>query len=667
MRRLFFAVLLLALPLSTFAQKADTAASVDNVLRSLSSVRAFQQAAISPDGKQVAWVQSERHEARRGTAIFVVDLAAPTRPRRISAVPNGNASDGQVAWSPDSKQIAFLSDGGSGGQQQLYVAPVSGGNARKLTNVTGNMSDPSWSPDGKSIALLVIENSPRAAGPLQPMTPPSGIMEEHIYEQRINVVDVASGNVRPISPPDMYVYEYAWAPDGSAFAATAAPGDGDNNYWIAQLYLLRLDGHMASIYKPQLQIANPSFSPDGKQVAFIEGLMSDQGSTGGDVWTVAVCAANAPECQANARNLTPDMPGSATSLMWSKSGHIIFSEIIDGNSGVASLDPGGKLAQIWNGPEVISAGGWGTSISLSDDGTQSAVVRSSSQHPPEIWAGAVGNWKQITAANKDVRPLWGEQRSVHWESDQFKVQGWLLFPRDYDPKRRYPLVVNVHGGPAAACTAGWSDPWDETLAALGYFVLCPNPRGSYGQGEAFTRANVKDFGGGDFRDIMAGVDQVLREYPVDPERLGIKGWSYGGYMTMWAETQTHRFKAAVAGAGLSDWLSYYGENDIDQWMMPYFGASVYDDPAVYAKSAPINFVKNVKTPTLILVGARDGECPAPQSFEWWHALKTFKVPVQFVVYPNEGHMIWQPEHRRDVVLRSVEWFDKWLAPAAARP
>ena len=261
-----------------------------------------------------------------------------------------------------------------------------------------------------------------------------------------------------------------------------------------------------------------------------------------------------------------------------------------------------------------------------------------------------------------MKPAWGEARNVHWMNDGMRIQGWLLLPKDYDASKKYPLVVTVHGGPSAACTSRWSTA-NGAASAMGWFVLCPNPRGSYGQGEAFTQGNVKDFGGGDFRDIMAGIDALAKEYPIDLNRLGIHGHSYGGYMTMWAETQTNRFTAAVAGAGLSDWLSYYGENDIDAWMVPFFGASVYDDPAVYARSSPIEFVKKVKTPTLILVGDRDGEVPAPQSFEWWHALKTLGVPVEFVVYPNEGHAISQPEHRHDYELRTLEWFEKWFAAA----
>jgi dipeptidyl aminopeptidase/acylaminoacyl peptidase len=188
----------------------------------------------------------------------------------------------------------------------------------------------------------------------------------------------------------------------------------------------------------------------------------------------------------------------------------------------------------------------------------------------------------------------------------------------------------------------------------------PNPRGSYGQGEAFALANVKDFGGGDLRDILTGVEEAIRSAPVDPERIGITGWSYGGFMTMWAVTQTSRFRAAMAGAGLANWQSYYGENAIDQWMIPYFGASVYQDPAVYAKSSPINFIRQVKTPTLVVVGDSDGECPPPQSYEFWHALKTLEVKTELVVYPHEGHQFHNPQSQRDVLLRMIRWFNENL-------
>jgi dipeptidyl aminopeptidase/acylaminoacyl peptidase len=242
------------------------------------------------------------------------------------------------------------------------------------------------------------------------------------------------------------------------------------------------------------------------------------------------------------------------------------------------------------------------------------------------------------------------------------IQGWLVYPVHYDPRQRYPMVVVAHGGPAAAAASAWPGSFFNInrLTKNGYFVFAPNPRGSYGMGEAFTAANVKDFGYGDLRDILAGMDMIVKTLPVDNDRIGITGWSYGGFMTMWAVTQTHRFRAAVSGAGLSNFQSYYGENDIDQWMIPYFGASVYDDPAVYARSSAINFVKNVKTPTLMVVGERDGEVPAPQSREFWHALKELGVETELVVYAGEGHAILQPEHRQDIQKRLTDWFDKYL-------
>lgn len=217
-----------------------------------------------------------------------------------------------------------------------------------------------------------------------------------------------------------------------------------------------------------------------------------------------------------------------------------------------------------------------------------------------------------------------------------------------------------HGGPAASNLPAWGNRNVAALSSQNYFVFLPNPRGSYGQGEAFTQANIKDFGYGDFRDIMTGVDAVLKAAPVDSSRMGLMGWSYGGYVAMWTETQTDRFKAIVAGAGLMNWQSYYGENQIDQWMIPYFGASVYEDPAVYARSSPVTFIKNAKTPALILQGEYDEEVPAPQSFEFWHALKTLNVPTELVVYRDEGHGIRKPADQIDMLDRIVAWFGKYL-------
>ena len=665
---------------------------LDDAMSAMFGMHDFQQAVISPDGTQVAWVESLLGPDGRpsaNSAIYVAKLSAPDARRRIRAV-DGKAAheEHDVAWSPDSKQLAFLSDAAKPGQLDLYVTSASreigvpGGSAgqhaqrpitaktktpanaesgtKRLTKLTGFLAGPGWSPDGRTIALLFTENATRAAGPLVAETPDEGVVSDAYFEQRLTLVDAATARTREISPADRYVYEFDWAPDSRRLVVTSAEGNGDDNWYIASLSTIDADsGAMRTVVeKPGMQIAMPKWSPDGKTIALIGGLMSDEPIPGGDVYTL-------PLSGGAMRNATPGMKMTATAIEWTPdSGGILVTGIKDGLSFVGQMKLGEQISQIWSGAETIAPGPFVPFASFARDGKKSAVIRQSFAQPPEVWVGPTGDWKQITHRNADLKAAWGEAKSLYWKTEIGDVQGWLIYPRHFDPSKKYPLVVRVHGGPAWAVTPEWPTRWDYPMAlpSQGYFVLEPNPRGSYGHGESFTKANVKDFGGGDFLDILAGVDAAIASAPIDANRLGITGWSYGGYMTMWSVTQTNRFRAAVAGAGLSDWLSYTGENKIDQWMLPYFGSTVYDDPVVYAKSEPMKFVKNAKTPTLIVVGDSDGECPPPQSYEFWHALKTLGVPTEFVIYPKEGHLFADPAHSRDVIERAAAWFDKYLGP-----
>ena len=490
--------------------------SLDQALDSLFAVHTFKQVAISPDGKRVAWVESLKGKDQQPTgnsAIYVATLGSSEQPRRVSAG-NGSAeyAERDIAWSPDSKKLAFLSDKEGSDQLQLYIAEATGHAARQLTRLTGYLASPSWSPDGKRLAVLFTENAPRAAGPLEPMTPPSGRIEQQVFEQRLTIVDVTSGQVLQVSPADLYIYEYDWSPDSKTFAATAAHGVGDANWWIAQLCTIDIaSGGVRFIYKPPLQIAEPHWSPDGKTIAFIGGIMSDEGSTGGDIYTI-------PAGGGEARPLTPGIKASPATLAWLPSPErILFTEQIDGASGIATVDArDGKIETLWSGPETISTGGWWDfGISLAEDGKTCALVRQSFQQPPEIWAGEIGTWKQVTRHNPGVHPGWGKSESIHWWNEGMEIQGWLLYPVNYDPSKRYPMVVSVHGGPGAGEKPSWPEAFFD-LALLSYedcFVLFPNPRGSFGEGEAFAAANVKDFGYGDFRDILAGVDYVVKTLP----------------------------------------------------------------------------------------------------------------------------------------------------------
>jgi dipeptidyl aminopeptidase/acylaminoacyl peptidase len=636
----------------------------EETMQALFGVHEFTQTEISPDGKRVAWVESltgPNGEPSANSAIYVAQISAPESARRITAGGGKWAhEEHDVAWSPDSQRLAFLSDAESAGQLQLFIADATSSVSKKLTNLKGFLATPGWSPDGKTIALLFTENATRAAGPLVAETPDEGVVSEDFLEQRLTLVDPATSQVRQISPTDLYVYEFDWSPDSRQLAITAAHGNGDDNWYIAGLSTIEAaSGEMhALVPKPGMQIAVPRWSPDGSRIVFIGGLMSDEPIPGGEVFLV-------PAKGGAIQNLTTGVNWTANSLFWAPdSQSLLVTGITGGQTFLARTELSGHSFSLWTGQETLSGAGFVPYISFSQDAKTTTVVRQSFSSPPEVWAGPVGNWKQLTHRNSGLKLEWGEAKNLQWKTDIGNVQGWLIYPRDFDPSKKYPLVVGVHGGPAWAITPGWPTRWayEFALPAEGYFLLLPNPRGSYGQGEKFVQANVKDYGYGDFRDILAGVDEAIQVAPIDAHRLGITGWSYGGYMTMWAVTQTNRFSAAVAGAGIANWQSYTGENKIDQWMMPYFDATVYDDPAVYAKSSPINFIKNVKTPTLVVVGDRDGECPSPQSYEFWHALKTLGVPTQFVIYPNEGHMFANPEHSRDVMDRAIAWFNRYLMP-----
>ena len=648
MRYLFLA---LSFPTLLTAQNVD-------LTQQLGKTVLYGDIAISPDGNQVAWVQSTAATTSKQT--YISKTGAGSSPVKIEIANTDERVDAEPAWSPDSKTLAVFSNAGEGDQKQLWLVKADGSGAKKLTKLSGYAARPHWSHNGKQIAFLYIEGA-GGGGPLMAAPPTTGVIDKAIHNQRIGVVDVATGQVTQVSPTDLHVYDFDWSPDDQTLVTTAAPGPGDNNWWIAQIYKIDIASSRASsIYKPLLQLAVPRWSPDGKQIAFIEGIMSDEGFHGGDILTIS--ANGGP-----ATNRTPGRKASASSLFWLKPDQILFTEYVGGGSAISELSLSEKSVRIISkSPESIHAFGNFPNFALSHDGKSAAAVLGGYNTPPEVWTGPTGNWQQLTKNNAALPMTWGKAESIEWTNDGMNIQGWLIPPAKVESGKKYPMVVLIHGGPSGVTTSEWpagagmARAIIAALSARGYYLLLPNPRGSYGQGEDFTRANVKDFGHGDLRDDLAGIDAAIKKYPIDPNRLGVTGWSYGGFMTMWTVTQTDRFRAAVAGAGISNWQSYYGQNLIDQWMIPFFGASVYDDPAVYEKSSPIKFIKNVKTPTLIIVGERDAECPSAQSYEFWHALRTLGVPTQLIIYPGEGHLFLKPENQSDRMNQTIAWFDKYL-------
>lgn len=651
------------------AGSANVDPRIEQLLTELGKVRQIDAVQLSPDGNRLAWVV--RTGGRDSIEVAQADGSGA---HRIGTDKPGSCSQGDIAWAPDSRHLAFLSDCASGGKQkELFLADTQANAApRRVAALTGVADDLSWSPDGKALGFLYVPNGTRRASALYAAKPAAGeIGVDGLEVQRVATVDVDGGNLRLLTSADTYAYEFAWSPDGQRIAYVGAPPPGDNNWWVAKLYVqdAKVDAKAAMLLDPStskgslhgLQIALPRWSPDGQRIAFIGGLMSDQGSTGGDIYAV-------PSCGGEAVNLTPGIQVTPAWFAWTGAQQWLVAQVSNGQSQVAEYavtrDQAKQAVTLFTLPASIGDGSAEMALSLSADQRKVAFVQSSYTDAPEVHAGEFGMTPPpaVTHINAALKPGWGKAESVEWDNEGRHVQGWLLYPANYDAKKTYPMIVTVHGGPSAAVIPRWPSVGfgGAPFSSLGYFVFMPNPRGSFGQGEAYVQANRKDFGHGDLRDILAGIDTIEKKLPVDDQRLGLTGWSYGGFMSMFIPTQTQRFRAVVAGAGIANWQSYYGQNLIDQWMIPFFGASVYDNPAVYAKSSAINFIKQVKTPTLIVVGDRDAECPAPQSFEYWHALRAQGVPTALVVYPNEGHHFVDPDHQRDVLQRALTWFEKYL-------
>ena len=628
-----------------------------------SGLRAPGQVALSPDGNLLAYTV----RGREGSSLHVASTSQPDPAKDKIVTPDGQTacSNSAPVWSPDSQTLAFASTCTAKqekpGQEQLFLYSQANATTRQLTHLTGLFQQAAFSPDGKNLAFLFVENATRSAGALAAMKPWSGVVgEDGIEIQRVAAVAVKDGALTFVTPASLHVYEFQFnpaQPSQGEITFIAANPPGENNWWVARLYT-QAQGHDPKVvFDPAattsalhgLQIAVPRFSPDGSKIAFIGGLMSDQGSTGGDIWTIAATGGEPTDATSRpastARPPSSAGPARATSAtLKSACGHDLLA---DTNVTTRTQDALQDLGEV-----SVSGGPIKNAISVSPTGSI-AYVASGHAQAPEIFVGPFHQEALFSHFNDGVKSN-AHVESVEWTNDGFKVQGWLTYPVNYDARKKYPILTIVHGGPSASAGAGFANPvWSE----LGYFVFAPNPRGSFGQGEKFTAANIKDFGYGDLHDIEAGLDSVEARIPaIDKHREGLMGWSYGGFMTMFGVTQTTRFRAAVAGAGISNWLSYYGENSIDQWMVPFFGATVYDDPQVYARSSGINFIKKVKTPTLVVVGDRDGECPAPQSFEFWHALRAEGVKTQLVVFPNEGHGFRDPAHIRDLEAREVAWF-----------
>ena len=633
-------------------------AAVGLPARGAALLHQFRTVVMAPDGRHVAAIESDDVETDTAAPLSLVIHGLDGRAMRVAlpCVAGPNCKVASPSWSGDGRWLAFLIDHDRDNTAEIEEVDASGGAPRRLLGFDGPLDGLRYGPADR-LAVLATANAHKHVGRTEAAAALTGEIGGAVDEQRVAVLEPGqvgqAATLRFVSPADLYVYEFDWRPDGG-FVGTAAHGDGDANWWVARLYAFD-DGAARLLFapSPREQLASPVVSPDGSAVAFVGGWMSDFGSTGGDAYTLPLRGGGVPT------DLTSGSHATITALDWHCGDGLTGMALAGDTLSVRRLDQVGATA-VWTGQQTLSAGG---ELSLSCSRRGVAAVAERFTEPPEIVAGPLGGrWRAITHSNARLPRPALSARSVSWTSDGQAVQGWLLTPEGGRPTMRRPMVVLVHGGPEAAATPSYPSAHGvlRGLLAQGWDVFEPNYRGSYGQGEAFAAASIQDLGGGDWRDVLSGVDTAEHAAPIDDAKLGIMGGSYGGYMTMWAVTQTHRFRAGVAAAGVSDWLSLEGEAPQAGSDEVNFGGSVYDNPAPYLRASPITHMRGVTTPVLIVVGERDVECPLPQSLEYYTAMKAIGAATEFVVYAGEGHALKRQADREDERRRTIGWFRRWF-------
>jgi Tol biopolymer transport system component len=389
---------------------------IDEVLKQLEQVHAFSGVSMSPDGRWVAWIANDGTD---GDTVYVADWKkAGAKPERISAVdPLDNPNASGIAWSPDSREFVFLAHAHSAPQDQIYIASVDTLKARRISNLDGHLKTPRWSPDGKQIAVLYAEHG-GGGGPLEAEPAATGVIGSDIHNQRLTLLTATGSDVRQLTPAGLNIYEYDWSPDGSQFAAIAAPGPADNNWWTAKLYTIPVSsGRMTTIYAPppDRQIAAPHWSPDGTKIGFLGGIMSDEGFDGGDIFIL-------PNQGGVARDVTEGLKATPTGLLWRDNDTILYTEAVDGGGAIATLKlTSGETEVLWKGGETLHQDGNFPNLSFAKDGTTSAAVQSTWEQAPEVSAGAVGEWKPLTSDNAQQRPRWGKAESLIWQNEGSRV------------------------------------------------------------------------------------------------------------------------------------------------------------------------------------------------------------------------------------------------------
>ncbi|MCY2962341.1 MAG: S9 family peptidase, partial [Planctomycetota bacterium] len=596
------------------------------------SFRTLEDVQISPDGEIVLFVvgDSFKLDTRWPKSTIWGSYANGGSSRPLTS---GPATDSHPRWSPDGYSIAFLSDRLKTGQRQVFQMFRSGGEACALTNIVGDIPTPrglnalQWSPDGQSIAFLLEESETTAERVRREAKDDAIEFERNPKYVRVCVVNIETRDVQVVSPEGLQIWEFAWSPDSKSLAAIVSDVPYEWAWYTNRLVRFPLGGTPQTLVQTKRQCALPVWSPDGTRIGFISSNWSDRGCVAGDVFVVDANGGTP-------LNISENLESSPGWMEWSNDGKTVLAVAHDkGGIGFHELaaDGSSRRQLCWK-QGVVAEPHW-PRFTRSRSG-RIAVIFEDSTHPREVWTLATyasfdvsdyNNWQQLTDLNSQAAELAvGETEVVHWQgADGWEMQGLLIYPVDYQPGSKVPLVMYVHGGPTGVSADRYygSFGWNQLLANAGFAVFLPNYRGSVGWGLKFAESNQGDMGGKDLQDMLLGIDALVERGIADPDRLGILGWSYGGYTAAWAITQTNRFRASIVGAGITHWLSFHGRSALADWDAIHYGASPYEREGSFQKFSPLTHVESIQTPTLILHGEVDQDVPVEQAYLLFRALK----------------------------------------------
>jgi dipeptidyl aminopeptidase/acylaminoacyl peptidase len=666
LRRLTAAALLclMAAPSVAFAQGAQPSAWTPELMM---KVRPVGPVRVSPDGRRVAYAVTDAVMAADKSEYVTQIYAANADGSSPVQLTFGDKSSTNPQWSPDGSALAFTSTR-KDNKSNLYVLRMAGGEAEPLTDVKSGVTNFDWSPDGKWIAFTMPDAKSEDEEKLTKGKDDWRWVDENLKMARLYVVAVqkdASGKREPrkLTAGDYHVGGFDWSPDGSRIVFTHTRTPKVNDWPSADVSVLEVSGgQLTPLAATPAAELSPVYSPDGKHIALVVSDNPPRWAQSGTI-NVVPAGGGAPRALAASHDGQPTIAG------WSADAkRIYFTEARGTGTRIYALDvASNKIVDVNTTEEVL------TGVSLNRSGRLLGFTAQASDRAPEAFVSPVDNYApvQVSRANADIPRLpLGKTEVVRWKSADGKdVEGLLTYPVNYRPGTRVPLILNVHGGPAGVFQQSFIASRGAypvaAFAAKGYAVLRPNPRGSSGYGTEFRRANLKDWGGGDYQDLMTGVDRVIEMGVADPERLGVMGWSYGGYMTSWIITQTKRFKAASAGAPVTNLMSFTGTADIPSFIPDYFGGQPWEIIDIYRKHSPMFNVKGVVTPTLIQHGEADDRVPVSQGYELYNALRVQGVPARMLVMPRQPHGPNEPKMILKVMQTNLEWFDRHLGAGGA--